>query len=678
MVEPAILIRASNIGTNLCCKLLLVLACIYSHSVAVAASSIWDDPERTSVAPFADGIQRTASTAQDILTHEPTRLPASENWVAARQKVSDSKQWTAWVRQQSDRLDQWTAQPRESAGQIGGWTLEFIDPNTGVRLPWTPATPRPQVTAPAPKGMNAQDQAWSAYDREYNIERTADAARLYMLTGRMQYAVWAAAQLDFYADNYQRWPLRTINGRGRMFAHGLDEATNVFALLDAARLLEKYAGVDRSRHWQRDLFEPMAENLKTITTPLSNIGLWQTCAIAAIAMRYKDEALLDFARSSPFGITQTLRADITRDNLWIEGSFSYNAYVLDALNHLLIAAAIEGQAAKFKNESESAGRLLLAPVDYRYADGSLPTTGDGTVGLQAQPTWLFLTLYRSVPTAFGLAQAAKVSSWDTLLDPPGTTAPPVPALPDVMTRLFRANYMAVLKSGAWQSFVRYGQIVANHAQAEALTYEVADGPTKITYGVGTVSYAAKQHGEYFTQAAAHNVPLIDGRGQGQIPSAAQPVRFEADQNRFEVIFPNYQRSASAARSWRVVGHGFEERTRITLADGSAPKRLGAVFNTACDVNASSLQASSRPAGPPRNSATAYWSNLHGYSAHASWQIDLQCGEKLYRLAVKSDKPQHVIIAAAPSAPLPTSRTSIYFEVNDVEFDYALTVERASQ
>ncbi len=632
-------------------------------------------PERTPTAPWADGVLRSASTAEDLIKQEAIRPPASEDWAAARLKLSIAKEWAGWLAQRRQLLDVWIAAQTERGAFVGGYIHDYIDPNTGVRLVWTSATPKPP---PGADGSTAQrlERAWVAFMREYNIARISDAARLYVLTGHGEYAVWAASQLDLYASNYERWPLRTASGRGRMFAHGLDEATNVFALLDSARLLEKYAGTQRATKWREDLFYPIAQNLKTITSPLTNIGLWQSAAIAAVAMRYGDGQLLEYARTSPFGISETLRQGVTRDNLWVEGSFSYNAYVLDVLDKLLTAAALEEQADAFTQEALLARRLLLAPLDSRFEDGTLPTPGDGTMGFPARPSWLYAKLYRSVPTWFGLRQAMAVRSWETLLDPPVLPVGDGMPLPPVMTRHFPANRMAVLKAGPWQAFVRYGQVVANHAHADALAYELADGATKLSSNAGTASYAAKQHLDYFTQAAAHNVPLINGEGQAAIPASAELVGFAAAEDSLQVIFPRYRSGVTVERAWRVTAHGFAERTGIFMQPLAGAARLGSAFHTTCRVGTGTLSLSSDPLGPPATKAMKFWTDVQEYSAGKQWRVSLQCpGSRAYELVVNGPAEQRVIVASAPNTPLPATRTVIYFDTLAANAVFELAVGR---
>ncbi|MFX7829129.1 hypothetical protein ABTK25_19630, partial [Acinetobacter baumannii] len=72
----------------------------------------------------------------------------------------------------------------------------------------------------------------------------------------------AAAQLDFYADNYGKWPLRTAIGNSRMFGQTLEEATTVLSMLETAHALGAYATPARKAKWRDGLFLPIANNLQ--------------------------------------------------------------------------------------------------------------------------------------------------------------------------------------------------------------------------------------------------------------------------------------------------------------------------------------------------------------------------------------------------------------------------------
>jgi len=628
---------------------------------ASAPPSLWTLPESVAVEGDVSGTRFSASTADTLARRTDIALSTNrvpkEDWVAAKSKLASIPAWTSWIERRKALVDDWMNVSRDRADLIGGYMHDYNDPKTGMPLTWTTESPEP------PNGVTDTEirfkQAWVFYLRSYNLTRTGEAARIYALTGDVKYAEWAARQLDLYATNYNLWPLRTDNGRGRMYRHGLDEATGVWDLLSAARLLEAYAGAARASTWRTGLFQPMAENLKTVTSPLTNIGLWHASGIAGIAMRLHDGALLDYALNNPIGVRATLVAAMTSDYLWDEGSFGYNDYVIWALSSLQIAAGVEGYASTVASERTPLYRLLLSPLDYRFDDGSLPTPGD-SAPYNAFTSRSFVRAYRSIPTWWGVQAANASQSWEALLDAPLTTPPP-PTLPPVTTRNFPGNRMAVLRSGAWQAFVHYGQTRANHWQEEALTYEVHHATTRISGDPGTVNYNSPYHIDYFRKGPAQNVPLVDGLGQekwgpGEIES------FAPAETRLIVKHPTYRTGVSVSRGFRVTSQGFTERTSFEVSDGRTAKRLGVVFHSDCSIRPlSGLTPNSTVTPIPANSSTVYWTGVTSYSATSDWSVELDCKGDKYKYAVTGSANQTIYFATEPTTPLPATRALVYYE-----------------
>ena len=554
-------------------------------------------------------------------------------------------------------IDAWTAKPRERADLIGGWMHDYIDPVSGMAKTWTPDTPEP------PNGVTEREikykRAWVWYLRDYNIRRVIDAARVYRTTGDTRYGEWAASQLDFYAANYASWPERTRDGKGHMFETGLDEATGGFTLLDAARLLEGYAGPARAGIWRSALFLPMAQNLKYTGTPLSNIGLWHAAAVAAIGMRYHDASLIDWGLNSSTGVRATLAASMTADYLWNEGSFSYNGYVIAALNSLYTSAALDGQSNLVQDEKKAMLRLLLAQFDYRFADGMLPTPSDASPQLAVDANQ-HLQSYRSAPTYWGVLKANAYQSWDILMDPP-PAAPPAPSLPAPVTANFPANQMAMLRSGDWSAFVHYGQTTINHSQEEAPSYELYFGNTRISTDSGIVSYGSPYTNGYFRKAPANNMALVDGNGQSRWARGTVD-QFDATNSRIAVTQPAYLPMASVSRDFKTASGAFTESTVIRTND-SLTHRLGVAFHTACTVAPLSglTVADASSVKPPSNTATSYWKGMMPYRAAANWSVRLTCAGKTFSYSVQGPASQTVFLGQGPTTPLPATRAVLYYE-----------------
>jgi len=596
----------------------------------------------------------------------PNRV-AREDWEGLRVTARSSPAVERWIAGQRRLVDAWRAESPERADLIGGWIHDYVDPRSGLPLKWTEETPEPPATP------GAQDdrlrQAWVMYMRQRNISYALTAARLYRANGDTTYANWAAQQLDFYADNYERWPLRTDAGRARMFRHGLDEAVNAFPLLETARLLSEFATWARQEQWATRLFRPMAENLKTQRYPMTNIGLWHGAAIASVGMRLRDESLIQYALDNPEGIRAVLRYSITADSIWIEGSFGYNAYVIGCLASLLKHASIEGYASRFAAEWDSARQLLLAPLAFRFDDGSLPTPSDATARLQAVDPGSHVQLYRLVPSYWGVNRARESLSWEALLDPPQGFVGSEPALPPATTRDFPTVRMAVLRAGDWQAFVHYGQAVASHAQEEALTYELHQGKTAITSDPGTVTYSSPYHTRYFRRGAAHNVPMIDGEGQSRWRPGTV-LNFDAPQARLVVSQPDYNARASAEREYQALATGFVETTSVVLKGAApSPARIGGAFHTDCTVTPLTGLTGSSGQSLPGSDAMSFWTVAASYTAGSEWSAKLQCGAAAYRLRVSGSGMQRVFMATEPTTPLPNRRSVLYYDTSATRADF---------
>lgn len=600
---------------------------------------------------------------------------AREDWPGLVSKAKSDSTVQSWLKTEQARIDAWMSRNFERADLLGGWIGDYIDPVTNLPLSWQPTDAEPKAV-----GTDAQKRfkgAWVALGRDYNIAQMQAAARLYRAGGDAKYAEWAASQLDFYAKQYSVWPVNTPEGRATLYRQGLDEAVASFALVDTARLLESYAGSSRAANWRNNLFMPMATNLKATSAPKSNIQLWHASAIARIAMRYRDAALLDYAINDNGGVKANMAAGVTADNLWIEGTFSYNTYVIDCLSRLLVAAGIEGYADRFTAEADASLRLLLAPLQYRFDDGSLPNPGDSTsaqVAINDLPHWY---LFRVMPTYWGVAKATAWRTWESLLDPPTPNkSSSAPAVPTASTHNFESLRWAVLRAGTWQAFVRYGGMLANHWSDEAFNFELRQGSTAIAVDPGTVIYGSPYHVGYFQRGPAANAPLVDGDNQrAWAPGTLKS--FDLATSTLSAEQPAFQSDAVVGRTVRLTSSGFVEQTTLRIPSGKS-RRLGATFSSSCDMapGAGVSAASGQPA-LPAVTAFGYWTNTSTYTTAANWQLTLKCpGGKNYVMQVWGPGAQRLYIGKAPNTPMPSTRNSLYYEVSgsSAVFESSITAQ----
>lgn len=614
--------------------------------------------------PEADRDEMIAAFPE-LKVRQESGLPirfAREDWEGARRKVATDGGWARFQDARRKSLDNWISQPRDKAEWVSGYGSDLVDPSTQGPLRWSVDMPEPSTGAGVTHAK--LHGAWVFRVRTHNIAQVLEAARLFRLTGESRYLDWAAEQLDFYARNFSGWPLRSYGGKARLTAQGLDDATSAVILIQAVRLLGTNIGEERRAVWRDRLFLPIAANLTNTPNFVDNIRLWQNTAMAMIGMEFGNEPLVRDSLDGPKGMRAILKKGVTSDYLWLEGSLSYQAYVLRALVPLFIEAALHGRGQELEREMLVAQNMLLSPLTLRFDDGTLPNPGDSPRRQNAIELGLQMELYRALPTRLSLIEAVRNKSWETLIDPPALiTQLPGARLPNVMSRHLEGSRMAVLRSGPWQVFLNYGQLSANHAQPEALNTEIYYDEIPLSIDPGTVSYGSKLHTEYFSKAVSENVALVDGAGQEGFDTGRMEI-FDAATPALSASQPRYRRDASSRRE--IFFSGAELVDRLSIRVGPLVKgtrRLGFLFHTGCDVIP--MEATTGPAQPaeaPVGEGFGYWRDITLRSPNASWQAGLDCGRKTFTARFDVGGPHRLYVAKAPSTPFPAMRNVIYLEL----------------
>ena len=605
----------------------------------------------------------------------PLRI-AREDWPAAKALVRTSPEWQAWTAPRQQALEKWISLPRDRPDMVPGNGFKLLDPVTKIPVNWSV-----DMAAPQRFGPGGEDfwRAWVSRTRAHNLTRIQEAARFYRLTNNIKYRDWAIAQLDYYATNYLNWPLQNWNGKARMMSQSLDEAAAVVTLIDAVRLLTADVDLQRKHGWRTKLFAPIVQNLFDFDQGVNNIAVWHACAIAMIALEYDDAELLDRALNGDKGLNTLLNKGVTTNYLWYEGSFTYNNYVIAAMTPLFLQASIKGKSHLLKIPMLLAANMLLAPLQFRFDDGYLPTVGDTRGRSRAIDFAAYLAVVRVIPTAIGIIEAERVKSWDTLIDSPGKVFPAPVRLPPVTTGLFEPSRTAILKNDSWHAFVHYGQLTYAHAQAEVPGYELYAGSTPVAVDQGTVDYGSPWHENYFRRAVAHNMPLVDGEGQELDRGtwlAGHLDIFDANQPKISVTQPAYQKGVDVNRTIALQDRDFVDRTHIKLTGNNDKRRLGMVFNSDCLIDIdNAIGMHLQPSSPPEGTGFVYWTGVQTGPAPARWQASLSCGSENFTALFMAGKPHQIYRASAPATPLPKHRQAIYLELMGYEADFEIRITR---
>lgn len=631
------------------------------------------DPDNLS--PFEKTSPATAFADLKILQANGSsfRIPR-EDWDYARTAVATDPEWTNWLADKKSEVDAWIQKNRDRAGWEAGWNHEFVSPVDGSFLVWTQDIPGEEVdhfTSKTGDRVEITDKlfrAWVGAFRKRHADMMIQAAYLYHLTEDKQYADWVAAQLDFYADNYDSWG----NGVGqKQHSHlgyqSLDDAVIISRQIDAARLIFDYADSKRRSNWFTKLFKPEAELLDSCFQTIHNIATWQRATQAKIALLYDDDTLWEQAVHSTFGLKAQFLRGVTSDYIWYEQSMGYNGFIIMATHSLFNFSALVGKADMLREEAEIAENLLLAPLALRFPNSHLPNPSDNTGVPKASTTWLART-YRIFPTYLGIEAAKETRNWDTLIDPPNrvTQSDTVveAELPDVVSRSLESSRFALLKKGPWQVFFHYGQLNRSHSQAEALNWSASYEGIMLTEDYGTVGYGSPLASGYFRKGLAHNVPLINGNGQ-QSWNQGELLQFDSMEASVSALQSKYRDQVSAVRSLKIENQDLVDTVTIRLDPEAQPAPLGlslhieaqAQLDTGFTLLADSDFQDERPG------EFQYWSNIRSARFTDSASIPVQLGNKTWiEIEFTHEGPFTLYVAEAPGQPQ-TTHTGFYLETD---------------
>lgn len=618
----------------------------------------------TSVADASDDEIRSAFS--DLKAGSDAFAPAraaGEDWVAAQTNAVRDSRWAKWIEKRRQAVDEWMSERRDRPGMVAGWLQDYVDPNTGAYLQWSPSTPMP----PDDPGHAKQRGGWIAHVRFYNVDEILEAARLFRLGAGDKYGKWAAWQLDEYASEYLNLPVQNWNGTSRLFTQSLDEAIGSLTLLEAVRLLHGRIPGEHREEWREKLFLPIAANLSISKRGDHNIAVWHDAAIAAIGMEFGRSDLIADGLDSTYGVRQLLTRDVSRDFFWLEMSLGYQDYMVEALGELFVAASLRGQLGTLKRELWIGQNLLVSPLGLVFPDGSAPTLNDTPPNRKLPSDKLWAKVRRVMPTRRALSMNARALDWVTLIDPQPAPGPVEP-LPPARTRLFPGIYGVELTSPDWQALLRYGQRASTHAQAESLTYEVQYRGKWLLRDDGTVGYGSPLYHGFFQRAAAQNVPLAGGDGEDPVPSAGGVTAFSAAASSATVEHVNYRPGVTARRELNLEPGRLVDR--VTL-ESATPTELGFVFNFDCRVAPENGLASGEPVEMP-DGPFHYWQKTAGYRAAPDWGVTIECPGQRFRMEVQGPPEQRVQIGEAPSSVKPYRRTGLRTGVQATKATFVIT------
>lgn len=582
---------------------------------------------------------------------------AHEDWNGARARMAREPIVKRWIESRREAVERWMANRRDKSAWIAGWGHDLVDAATCLPMQWTPNMPEPPPEDEAAAKIHG---AWVYYQRSSNIAFTLEAARLWRLTGDSQYRDWSAAQLDFYAANYERWPEQQhYKAYSRMMGQSLDEATNGILLADAMRLLSSETTSGRMLRWHQKLFKPLLINLERSNIGRNNIAVWQGSASAILALEIGDRAALHRALESATGVRAMLRKGVQADFTWFEPSLAYTNYTLRALATLFVHMSLSGHGDRFVRERLLTQNMIASLLAVRFGDGSIPALGDTSTKLRGVDPGLLIISQRTMPLSAGVLPL----TWETLLDPVETAPLPL----ENKSRVWSYAQFAMLRADNSELFTHWGHKNTSHAQHDTLSWEAQIGGAKVTGSAGTATYSSELFRRYLRTPGAHNVAMVDGKGQKEVGPGTLIGHNQED---LTAQASGYV-GTRIERSFRIDKNSIEIRTTIESQDSSL-HRLGEIFNTECVVTPNKpLSSVETPAGEGFD----WWKETRASEPSKEWLATLNCGNVKTVLKWQADHTGRVFLSSAPDATGPLKRTALYFEAQTSTLTTRLNLAR---
>ncbi len=434
--------------------------------------------------------------------------------------------------------------------------------------PWSPSAHRCPRCGKSYTGER-HDRHWARYQHLWVAERAAHLATLAALGGPAGAGDRAREILAAYGERYWRYPNQdNVLGPARLFFSTYQESIWLCNYLAAAQLLREAGALDEpaARAVAR-VADEAANLIGDYDEGYSNRQTWNNAALAAIAVWFEDQELMQRAIEGPTGLVAHLLEGFRPDGMWYEGE----NYHLFALRGLLTGAwwaggGGAGAALEFAEGTRLGERLeaaLLGPARSALPDFTFPARKDARFGLSlAQPafveTWeVGLALLGSREK--GAGRSEQVASWiAALYRAPSASAEllesylheaPKEPLPSPLSRsclswwallemlpelppadewrpasgLLEYQGLAILRKEDRYVSLECGPYGGGHGHPDRLHLTLHANGVHWLADFGTGSYVARDL-FWYRSTLAHNAPRLNG--VSQVPAAAACEMFD--------------------------------------------------------------------------------------------------------------------------------------------------------
>ncbi len=365
----------------------------------------------------------------------------------------------------------------------------------------------------------------------------------YVLTQDVVYAEGVRDLLLEYARFYPTYQYHDRSGAqegerllpdaARLMAQTIDEAR---CLMDFSRGLDLIRGSGVMDNAQvdavaNDFLRPSAQLLRAHEKGIHNIQCWLNMAAFLAFVQADDLAAARDCVSGRNGLEQVLAQGIAADGSWLEGSFMYHYFAIEALVPHVRAL----QACAVACDASALERMLEAPFVLAAQDGTLPMVNDGVqVGLgtsawsQSPRYEQSVPLFQSDSVTWPLRRWTRGQDYLSLVFG-GAVMPPDPPSDPPPSVVLADLGMAMLRTGpaAFESTlaIDFGPHGGDHGHLDKLSLHAWLGGRAAFGEASNNLYGDPLYKNYYKRSLAHSSVILDG--QEQNPGAGSMLRLDA-------------------------------------------------------------------------------------------------------------------------------------------------------
>ena len=529
----------------------------------------------------------------------------------------------------------------DDPARLSGWGHNFVCPDCAARVTfdidmvWNP----PHVFVCPNCGGTASsvdhDEAWVGMYRQHYAEKM-EAVAAAALDGDTSARDFMARYIDFYADNYEKFPVHgRWAGKGKVEPQSLDEGVWAIAILRGLYPARRLFTAAQLEKWYRLLFKPLAELLLPQSMHVHNIPCWLRCAIGMIGITFGDDTLLTAALEGDFGIRRQVAAGFTADGLWYEGSLHYHYYTAEGLTYFLALYADKNPDDPLISRLAD---IYNAPLMLSHDGWHLQSTNDGWYPrtLETYATQIHraavLTgdpgLLRQVDKIRELAPESIALPYALLIEKPRESC-----------KLWTATNLAIFDA-PMKFILKSGVISPSHRHRDSLSVILPP----YSDDLGTPGYGHPLTPGWYRLAASHNCVTVDLEQAGDI----YKTHIEAVPGGARAVYDSgWEGVESASRTVTQEGDALIDVTEISC---SGTHTIDWLLHLSGDV---SYHGEASPAAA-LGDAHGYEHLTHVRKVTADGDFVIRAGALTVKIAAAGD----VYLADSPDNPADGKRTAV--------------------